>query len=140
LGHRAPEADRPGRGGYKAALGDCPNSCGAVNIDQGDRIAGALLWLIGADLARSAPFTENLEVSPPLEVCGVTKMPNDEWIRTFADGRKVKFSHDELMDATFITAQIEGNEVVYSILLNKAETKLSREEVERRFERELSRK
>jgi hypothetical protein len=67
-------------------------------------------------------------------------MPDNEWIRTFADGRKVKFSHDELMDSTFITAQIEGNEVVYSILLNKAETKLSREEVEGRFERELSRK
>ncbi len=67
-------------------------------------------------------------------------MPNDEWIRTLADGRKVKFNHDELADATFITAQIEGNEVVYSILLNEAETKLSREGVEGRFERELSRK
>jgi hypothetical protein len=67
-------------------------------------------------------------------------MPNDEWIRTLADGRKVKFSHDELIDATFITAQIQGNEVVYSILLNKAQIKLNREEVERRFERELSRK
>jgi len=67
-------------------------------------------------------------------------MPNDEWIRTLADGRKVKFNHDELMDATFITAQIESNEVVYSILLNKAKTKLTREVVEGRFERELSRK
>ena len=65
-------------------------------------------------------------------------MPSDEWIRTFADGRRVKFSDDELTDATFITAQIEGNEVVYSILLNKATIKLSREEVEGRFERELS--
>ena len=81
-----------------------------------------------------------LKASPTLEVCGATKMLNDEWIRTLADGRNVKFSHDELMDATFITAQIEGNEVVYSILLNKAETKLSREEVEGRFKRELWRK
>jgi hypothetical protein len=86
------------------------------------------------------PFAENLEASPTLKVCGVTKMLNDEWIRTLADGRNVKFSHDELIDATFITAQIEGNEVVYSILLKKAETKLSREEVEGRFKRELSRK
>jgi hypothetical protein len=67
-------------------------------------------------------------------------MPNDEWIRTLADGRKVKFNQDELTDATFITAQIEGNEVVYSILLSKAKTKLSREGVEGRFERELARK
>ncbi len=98
------------------------------------------LWLIGADCARSAPFTENLEASPTLDVCGVMKMPNDEWIRALGDGRKVKFSHDEVMDSAFITAQIEGNEVVYSILLNRAEIKLSREEVEGRFERELSRK
>jgi hypothetical protein len=103
-------------------------------------LALSRLWLIGADCARSAPFTENLEASPTLEVWGITKMPNDEWIRTLADGRKVKFSHDELMDATFITAQIEGNEVVYSILLNKTETELSREGVEGRFERELSKK
>ncbi len=52
----------------------------------------------------------------------------------------MKFSHDELMDTTFITAQIQGNEVVYSILLNKAEIELSREEVEGRFQRELSKK
>jgi hypothetical protein len=50
-------------------------------------------------------------------------MRDDEWIRALADGRKVKFSRDELMAATFITAQIEGNEVVYSILLNKAGAK-----------------
>jgi hypothetical protein len=98
------------------------------------------LWLVGADCARSVPFTENLEASPTLDICGIMKMPNDEWIRTIADGRKVKFSQDELLDATFITAQIEGNEVVYSILLNKAETKLSREGVEGRFGRELSKK
>jgi len=67
-------------------------------------------------------------------------MPNDEWIRTLANSRKVKFNHDELTDATFITAQIQGNEVVYSILLNKADNKLSRVGVEGRFERELSKK
>ena len=65
-------------------------------------------------------------------------MPSDEWIRTLADGRKMKFSYDELMDATFITAQIERNEVVYSIMLNKAETNLSRKEIEGRFQHELS--
>ena len=65
-------------------------------------------------------------------------MPSDEWIRTLADGRRVKFSYDELMDATFIAAQIERNEVVYSIMLNKAETNLSRKEIEGRFQHELS--
>ena len=98
------------------------------------------LWLIGADSACSAPFTENLEASPTLDVCGIIKMPNDEWMRTLADGRKVKFSQDELIDTTFVTAQIEGNEVVYSILLSKAETNLSRKEVEGRFQHELSKK
>ena len=67
-------------------------------------------------------------------------MASDEWIRTLADGRNVKFSHDDLIEATFITAQIEGNEVVYSILLNKPEFKLSRREVEGRFKSELAKK
>jgi hypothetical protein len=97
-------------------------------------------WLMGADSARSAPFTGNLGASPTLGVCGVTNMLCDEWIRTLADGRKVKFSHDDVQNATIITAQIEGNEVVYSILLNKAEADLSRSEVEGRFERELAKK
>jgi hypothetical protein len=65
-------------------------------------------------------------------------MPNDEWISTLADGRKVKFTRDELTDTTFLTAQIQGNEVVYSILLNKTGVKLCRQEVEGRFKRELS--
>ena len=67
-------------------------------------------------------------------------MPSDDWIGTLPDGRGVKFSHDELMDATFITARIERNEVVYSILLSKGETKLSRKDVEGRFQHELSKK
>ena len=96
--------------------------------------------MIGADCSCSATFIENLGASPTLGVRGITKMPNDEWIRTLADGRRVKFNQDELMDATFITAHIEGNEVVFSILLNKTETMMSREEVEGRFERELSKK
>jgi hypothetical protein len=69
---------------------------------------------------------------------GVQNMPSNEWIRTFADGRRVKISDDELMDATFLTAQIEGKAVVYSILLSKAQTNLSRKDVEGRFELELS--
>ena len=52
----------------------------------------------------------------------------------------VKFSHNELINAMFITTQIEDNEVVYPILLNKPETNLSREEVEGRFKGELLRK
>ena len=42
-------------------------------------------------------------------------MPDEEWIKTLADGRRVKFTIQELPDPrVFITAQIEGNEVVYS--------------------------
>jgi len=66
-------------------------------------------------------------------------MPNDEWIRTLADGRRVKFTNQELADWTFITAQIEGNEVVYSVVLTNVENPPSREEVERHFEDELKR-
>ena len=64
-------------------------------------------------------------------------MPNDEWIRTLADGRRVKFTNQELADWVFITAQIEGHKVVYSVVLTSAENPLSREEVESHFEGEL---
>jgi hypothetical protein len=40
----------------------------------------------------------------------------------------------------FISAQVAGNEVVYSIVVIKARKPLRREDVERRFEGELSKK
>jgi hypothetical protein len=63
-------------------------------------------------------------------------MPDEEWIKTLADGRKVKFIYQELPDdGAFITAQ-----VVYSIVLTKAKNPLSREDVESRFHAELSKR
>jgi hypothetical protein len=68
-------------------------------------------------------------------------MQDDEWIKTLADARKVKFIYQELPeDGAFITAQIAGNEVVYSIVLTKAGNPLSREAIESRFKGELSKK
>ena len=54
-------------------------------------------------------------VSPVEEL----RMPSDEWI---------------------ITAQVEGNKIVYSIVLTNAKNPLSREEVESHFEGELLKK
>jgi hypothetical protein len=66
-------------------------------------------------------------------------MPDQEWIKTLEDGRKVKFIYQELPeDVAFITAQLAGNEVVYSVVLTKAGNPLSREDVESHFEGELS--
>ncbi|MFZ0213971.1 MAG: hypothetical protein WBE20_07415 [Candidatus Acidiferrales bacterium] len=68
-------------------------------------------------------------------------MPDEEWIKTLEDGRKVQFIYQELPeDGAFITAQVAGNEVVYSIVLTKARNPLSREEVESHFKGELSKK
>jgi hypothetical protein len=68
-------------------------------------------------------------------------MLNDEWIKTLSDGRKVKFNYQELPDdGAFITAQIERNEVVYSVILTEARNPLSREDVESHFNGELSKK
>ena len=68
-------------------------------------------------------------------------MPDDEWIKTREDGKKVKFNYQELPeDRAFITAQIAGNEVVYSIVLTKARNPLSREMLKAIFEGELSKK
>jgi hypothetical protein len=53
----------------------------------------------------------------------------------------VKFIDQELPeDGVFITAQIERNEVVYSVVLTKARNPLSREAVESHFKGELSKK
>jgi hypothetical protein len=68
-------------------------------------------------------------------------MLGDEWIKTLADGRRVKFTNQELQDDwVFITAHVERNKVVYSIVLTDAKDSLSRGEVESQFEGELSKK
>ena len=68
-------------------------------------------------------------------------MKEEEWIKTLDEGRKVKFVYMELPeDGAFITAQVAGNEVVYSVVLTKARNPLSREDVESHFEGELSKK
>jgi hypothetical protein len=68
-------------------------------------------------------------------------MPDAEWVKILEDGRKVKFVYQELPnDNAFITAQLAGNEVVYSVLLTKAGNPLSREDVESHFEGEFSKK
>jgi len=67
-------------------------------------------------------------------------MPDKEWIKTLEDGRIVKFANRELLeDEAFITAQVAGNKVVYSIILTKLKNPLSCEEVEDHFEGELRR-
>jgi hypothetical protein len=68
-------------------------------------------------------------------------MRDEEWIKTLEDGRKVKFIYQELAgDGAFISAPIERNEVVYSVVLAKAGNPLSHEDVEGHFKSELSKK
>ena len=68
-------------------------------------------------------------------------MQDEEWVKTLEDGRKVRFIYEELPDdGAFMTAQIAGNEVVYSVILAKAGNPLSRGDVESHFEAELSKK
>jgi hypothetical protein len=68
-------------------------------------------------------------------------MASDEWVKTLEDSRRAKFIYQELpVDGDFITAQLEGNEVVYSVVLTKAGNPLSREDVESHFKGELSKK
>jgi len=68
-------------------------------------------------------------------------MVDEEWIKTLADGRRVKFTNQELPEnQAFITAQVENNKVVYSIVLTKVRNPLNHEEVEGYFEGELSKK
>jgi len=65
----------------------------------------------------------------------------EEWIKTLADGRRVKFTSQELLETeAFITAQVESNKVVYSIVLTNLKNPLRHEDVEGYFEAELSKK
>jgi hypothetical protein len=68
-------------------------------------------------------------------------MPDEEWVKTLEDGRRVQFIYQELPeDGAFITAQLAGNEVVYSVVLAKAKNPLSHEDVESHFKGELAKK
>jgi hypothetical protein len=68
-------------------------------------------------------------------------MQDEEWIKTLNDGRQVKFIYQGLPDdGSFLTAQIAGNEVVYSVVLTKAVSPRNRGEVESHFKDELSKK
>jgi hypothetical protein len=68
-------------------------------------------------------------------------MPDGEWIKKLEDGRKVKFIYQELPeDGAFITSQIGGNEVVYSVVLAKARNPVNHEDVESHFKGELSKR
>lgn len=65
-------------------------------------------------------------------------MPNEEWIKTLTDGRTAKFIYQELpADGAFLTAQLAGNEVVYSVVLTGANNPLSHDDVESHFQEEL---
>jgi hypothetical protein len=68
-------------------------------------------------------------------------MVDEEWTKTLTDGRRVKFTNLGVLETqAFITAQVESNKVVYSIVLTKVKNPLSHEEVEGHFEGELSKK
>jgi hypothetical protein len=69
------------------------------------------------------------------------KMLDQGWVKTLEGSRMVRFFYLELAgDGAFLTAQLAGNEVVYSVILAKANNPLSREEVESHFAGELSKK
>jgi hypothetical protein len=77
----------------------------------------------------------------PLSARRDTAMPDEEWIKALEDGRMVKFIYQQLPeDAAFLTAQIAGNEVVYSVVLTKAGNPLTREDVESHFASEFSKR
>jgi len=96
-----------------------------------------------APLANSKPGSgrcRTLAQSDDLGGTGIT-VPDQEWTKTPAGGRSVKFTYQELPeDGAFISAQSAGNQVVYSIVLPRAVAPLSRDQVESYFAGELSKK
>ena len=62
----------------------------------------------------------------------------DEWTKVASGDRLVKFTYAELPNGeAFLTAQIAGHEVVYSVVLRQAERPFNREGVERHFNYEF---
>jgi hypothetical protein len=62
----------------------------------------------------------------------------DEWMKVISGDRLVKFTYLDLPEgASFLTAQIAGHDVVYSVILGQAEHPFNREGVERHFKYEL---
>lgn len=62
----------------------------------------------------------------------------EEWLKVISGDRLVKFTCSELPEGgAFLTAQIAGHEVVYSIVLIQTEHPFRRQDVERHFEYEL---
>jgi hypothetical protein len=62
----------------------------------------------------------------------------DQWAKVISGDRLVKFTYSDLPEgAAFLTAQIAGHEVVYSIILEQTEHPFSRHGVERHFRYEL---
>ena len=58
----------------------------------------------------------------------------DEWTNVTSGNRLVKFTYLDLPEGTaFLTAQIAGHHVVYSVLVQEVKLPFNREEVERYF-------
>ena len=62
----------------------------------------------------------------------------DEWTTVSSGGRLVKFTYLDFSEGlAFLTAQLAGHEVVYSIVLPHAEYPFRRQTVERHFDYEF---
>jgi hypothetical protein len=61
----------------------------------------------------------------------------DEWTKVISDDRLVKFTYVDLPGGeAFLTAQIAGHHVVYSVVLPHAEQPFTRAGVEHQFRHE----
>ena len=61
----------------------------------------------------------------------------DEWTKVIFGDRLVKFTYLELAEGeAFLTAQIAGHSVVYSVIVRQPQGPFTREGVERHFDRE----
>ena len=61
----------------------------------------------------------------------------DEWTKVISGDRLVKFTYVDLPEGiAFLTAQIAGHDVVYSVIVRHAEHPFTRKGVERLFDYE----
>jgi hypothetical protein len=61
----------------------------------------------------------------------------DEWTKVISGDRLVRFTYLELAEGeAFLTAQIAGHNVVYSVIVRQPEGPFTRASAERHFDRE----
>jgi hypothetical protein len=117
----------------------------AIDVRQLDSIAGAMadyartdkITIVRDEAGRPVSFRFPARPSKRYWSAEPKDVMEDEWTSVISGHRLVKFTYVDLPEGeAFLTAQIAGHAVVYSVILRTAVHPFNREGVERHFDYE----